>query len=181
MTNSGKTMWAIDPSHSEIAFRVKHLMISNVKGVFKEFKGTVATAGEDLIASEIEFSLNPASIDTASPDRDAHLKSADFFDVENFKTITFKGSSVKKGTEAGTYVLTGDFTIKGITKPVRLDVEFGGTMKDPWGNEKSGYTITGKINRKDWGLNWNAALETGGVLVSEEVTINCDVQLVKVA
>ena len=181
MNNSEKTKWVIDPSHSEVSFKVKHLMISNVKGLFKEFSGSILTSGEELIAQEIEFSLNPASIDTGAADRDAHLKSADFFDVEKYKSMGFKGTAVKKGEEQGTYVLSGDLTIKDVTRPVKLNVEFGGKMKDPWGNEKAGYTISGKINRKDWGLNWNAALEAGGVLVSDDVTINCDVQLLKQA
>ena len=181
MENTAITKWMIDPAHSEVSFKVKHLMISNVKGVFKEFKGSISTAGGDLIAQDIEFSLNPASIDTGAADRDAHLKSADFFDIEKYTSLSFKGTSVKKGDEPGTYVLNGDLTIKDVSKPAKLNVEFGGKMKDPWGNEKTGYTLSGKINRKEWGLNWNAALEAGGVLVSDEVTINCDIQLVKIA
>jgi len=181
MSNAEKTKWIIDPSHSEVSFKVKHLMISNVKGLFKEFNGSISTSGEDLIGQDIEFSLNPASIDTGAADRDAHLKSADFFDVEKYKTMTFKGTSLKKGVDQGTYVLNGDLTIKDVTRPVKLNVEFGGKMKDPWGNEKAGYTLSGKINRKDWGLNWNAVLEAGGVLVSDEVTISCDMQLLKQA
>jgi len=181
MTSTAKAKWVIDSAHTEISFKVKHLMISNVKGVFKEFKGSVSTSGDELVASEIEFSLNPASIDTGAADRDAHLKSGDFFDVEKFKTLDFRGTSIKKAEETGTFVLSGDLTIKGTSKPVKLNVEFGGKMKDPWGNEKAGYTLTGKINRKEWGLNWNAALEAGGVLVSDDVTINCDVQLLKQA
>lgn len=179
MTTATKSKWVIDPSHSEISFKVKHLMISNVKGVFNEFNGSIATEGDELIAGSVEFSLNPASVDTGAADRDAHLRSADFFDAEKFKTLEFKGKSVKKGDEAVMFVLEGDLVIKGVSKPVKLNVEFGGKMKDPWGNEKAGYTITGKINRKDWGLNWNAALEAGGVLVSDDVTILCEVQLLK--
>jgi polyisoprenoid-binding protein YceI len=181
MATAKKTKWVIDASHSEISFKVKHLMITNVKGVFKDFNGSISATGDDIIASEIEFSLNPASIDTGAADRDAHLKSGDFFEVENYKTLDFKGTSIKKGEEPGTFILTGDLTIKGISKPVKLNVEFGGKMKDPWGNEKAGYSLTGKINRKDWGLNWNAALEAGGVLVSDDVAINCDVQFMKQA
>ncbi len=181
MTTTTKTKWIIDPAHSEIAFKVKHLMISNVKGLFKEFKGSITTSGDDLVATETEFSLNLASIDTGAPDRDAHLRSADFFEVEKYPVLGFKGTGIKKGNEAGIFILDGDLTIKEITKKVKLNVEFGGRMKDPWGNEKAGYTISGKINRKDWGLNWNAALETGGVLVSDDVSINCDVQLIKQA
>lgn len=179
MENSVKTKWGIDSTHSEIAFKVKHLMISNVKGVFKEFNAAVYTTGGSLMTSDIEFTLNPATIDTGLGDRDAHLKSADFFDVDNHKEIKFAGSKYEKTDEDDHYILHGDLTIKGITKPVKLDVEVGGVMKDPWGNEKAGFTINGKINRKDWGLTWNATLEAGGVLVSEEVKINCEVELVK--
>ncbi len=179
MNNSEKTNWAIDQAHSEISFKVKHLMITNVKGVFKDFSASVTTAGNDFKTSEIEFSLNPASIDTGAPDRDNHLKGADFFDVENYSRLSFSGKKAEKTGTNGDYVLYGDLTIKDVTKPVKLNVEFSGSMKDPWGNEKAGYTLTGKINRKDWGLNWNAALEAGGVLVSDDVTLSADVQLVK--
>jgi polyisoprenoid-binding protein YceI len=178
MSSSEKTKWVIDPSHSEISFKVKHLMITNVKGVFKEFSGSAATTGNEFLTSEIDFSMTTGSVDTGAPDRDGHLKSADFFEVEKYPMMSFKGSSVEK-SDASNYVLNGELTIKGVTKSVRLNVEFSGTMKDPWGNQKAGYTIAGKINRKDWGLNWNAALEAGGVLVSDDVTINADVQLVK--
>lgn len=174
-----KTKWGIDTIHSEVAFKVKHLMISNVKGVFKEFDASIYTTGEDFMTSEIDFWLNPASIDTGAADRDAHLKSADFFDVEKHKQITFIGDSYEKVDNDGSYTLWGDLTIKGITKKIKLDVEFGGIMKDPWGNEKAGFTINGKINRKDWELNWNAALEAGGVLVGDEIKISCDIELIK--
>ena len=179
MENLVKTKWGIDPVHSEISFKVKHLMITNVKGVFKEFDASIYTTGEDFMTSEIDFWMNPESVETGSADRDAHLKSADFFDVENHKQINFIGNTYEKVDNDGSYTLWGDLTIKGITRQVKLDVEFGGVMKDPWGNEKAGFTINGKINRKDWGLNWNAALESGGVLVSDDVRISCDVQLVK--
>jgi len=181
MENSNKTKWGLDPAHSEIAFKVKHLMITNVKGVFKDFDASIFISGNDFVTSDINLKLNPASIDTGVPDRDVHLKSADFFDLDNHKQILFAGKSFDKTDDDGNYILHGDLTIKGITKPVKLDVEFGGVMKDPWGNEKAGYVLNGKINRKDWGLTWNAALEAGGLLVSDEVKINCEVQLVKQA
>ena len=174
-----KVKWNIDPAHSEIAFKVKHLMITNVKGEFKEFSATIYTNGKDLIPSEIEVSINAASVDTGDANRDGHLKSGDFFDTENHKFIQFKSNSYKKTDEEGNFLLTGDLTIRDVKKPVKLNVEFNGIMKDPWGNEKAGFTISGVINRKDWGLNWNAALEAGGVLVSDEVKINCEVQLVR--
>jgi polyisoprenoid-binding protein YceI len=174
-----KIKWGIDPVHSEIGFKVKHLMITNVKGVFKEFEASIYTTGEDFMTSEIDFWLNPATIDTGDSKRDEHLKSADFFDVENHKQISFLGNTYEKVDGDGSYTLYGDLTIKGISKQIKLDVEFGGVMKDPWGNEKAGFTLNGKINRKDWGLNWNATLEAGGVLVSEEVRISCEIQLIK--
>ena len=180
MNTQETTIWAIDPSHSKIGFKVKHLMISNVLGSFREFEGTVSTTGNDFSKSVISFSLNAASVDTEIADRDGHLKSGDFFDVENHPKITFSGNGLKDlGDDL--YTLTGDLTIKGVSHPVTLNVEFGGVMADPWGNVKAGFSVTGKINRKEWGLTWNAALEAGGVLVGEEVKINCDIELVKQA
>ena len=173
-----KTKWAIDPAHSEISFKVKHLMITNVKGEFKNFKGEAVSVGNDFLADSINFTLDASSIFTNSNDRDAHLKSPDFFDVEKYKELSFKGEALKKVDDEN-FKLTGTFTMKGVTKEVTLDVEFGGVNKDPWGNEKAGFSLNGKINRKDWGLNWNAALETGGVLVGEEVKIGGELQFVK--
>lgn len=177
--STAKTKWGIDPSHTEIGFKVKHLMIANVRGSFKEFDASIYTAGEDFMTAEIDFWLNPASISTGDEKRDAHLKSADFFDVENFKELNFTAGSYENVDKDGSYELYGELTIKGISKRIKLDVEFGGVMKDPWGNQKAAFSINGKINRKDWGLNWNAAIEAGGVLVSEDVWINCEVELVK--
>ncbi len=176
---STQSKWVIDPSHSEIAFKVKHLMITNVKGIFKTFEASILTTGDDFMTAEINFSLDPNSIDTSSADRDTHLKSADFFDVENHKQITFVANTYENVDGDGSYELLGDLAIKGITKRIKLNVEFGGVAKDPWGNVKAGFTINGKLNRKDFGLVWNAALETGGVLVSEDVRISCDIQLLK--
>jgi polyisoprenoid-binding protein YceI len=176
-----KTKWTIDPSHSEIAFKVKHLMITNVKGVFKDFNANVYTSGDDFVPSGIELMINSGSIDTGDTKRDEHLKSSDFFDVENFRQISYDGTKCEKADNEGNFVMYGDLTIKGVKKPVKLDVEFGGIMKDPWGNEKAGFTVNGKINRKDWGLNWNAALEAGGVLVSDEVKISAEAQLVRLS
>jgi polyisoprenoid-binding protein YceI len=173
-----KTKWAIDPAHTKIGFKVKHLMISSVMGSFREFEGSVSTDYKDFSTAAISFTLNAASIDTEAADRDAHLKSADFLDVENYPKIIFEGKKIKDlGDDM--YEFTGNLTIKGISKPVMLSVEYGGEMTDPWGNVKVGFSITGKINRKDWGLNWNAALEAGGVLVGDEVKINGDVELSK--
>ena len=175
-----ETKWAVDPTHSKIGFKVKHLMISNVLGSFREFEGEVTTVGNDFSKSVISFSLNTASIDTEIADRGGNLKSGDFFDAENFPQISFEGSGL---TDLGgdMFELTGNLTIKGVTLPTTLAVEFGGINSDPWGNVKAGFSVTGKIKRKDWGLTWNAALETGGVLVGEEVKIDCDIQLLKKA
>lgn len=170
------TKWVIDPSHSEINFKVKHLMISNVKGSFTKFIATID--GADFTKSSVEATIEAASINTNNTDRDVHLKSADFFDVAQYESILFKSTSFV-AVDDETYKLKGHLTIKGIIKEVALNVEFGGTNIDPWGNEKMAFSVEGKINRKDWGLNWNAALETGGVLVGEEVKISADLQFVK--
>jgi len=180
METKGKTKWSIDPSHSKIGFKVKHLMISNVLGNFKEFEGQVTIEGNDFSTAVISLSLNSASVDTEIADRDTHLKSADFFDVGTYPKITIDGSGLKDlGDDM--YELNGNVVIKGIKKQVVFSVEYGGLMTDPWGNVKAGFSITGKMNRKDWGLNWNAALEAGGLLVGEEVKLICDVELLKVA
>jgi polyisoprenoid-binding protein YceI len=172
--NSAK--WVLDPAHSELTFKIKHLMISNVKGEFKSF--TAAIDNEDFKNGKVEVSVDSSSIFTNNNDRDNHLKSADFFDVEKYPEITFESTSLTK-IDDDEFKLNGLLTIKGISKEVVLNVEFGGTNKDPWGNTKAGFSFSGKINRKDWGLNWNAALETGGVLVSDEVRINGEVQFAK--
>ncbi|BFM43664.1 YceI family protein [Flavobacterium sp. CFS9] len=174
------TKWSIDPTHSEIGFKVKHMMFTNVSGKFGTYDATISTDEDNFENAAIEFSGDITSIDTANTDRDNHLRSGDFFDAENHPKLTFKGSSFKKINE-GSYELTGDLNIKGISKSVTFPVEFSGTMTDPWGNTKVGLNIEGKINRKDWGLNWNSALETGGVLVGEEVKLNIELQFAKQA
>lgn len=170
------TKWTIDPAHSEIIFKVKHLMISNVKGAFKTFQGTID--GEDFTKATISANIDTGSISTNNDDRDVHLKSPDFFEVEKYPEITFVSTSIKK-VDDDEYKLVGNLTIKGITKEITLDTEFGGFMKDPYGNEKAGFSINGKLNRKDFGLNWNAALEAGGVMVGNEVKISADIQFIK--
>lgn len=173
-----KTKWAIDPAHSEFEFKVKHMMITNVKGRFTEFEAFVTTSEDEYLTSDVEVRIKAASINTGDQKRDEHLKSSDFFDAENHEYITFQGTAHEKDSDSN-FILYGDLTMRGISRQVKLDAEFNGLMKDPWGNEKAGFTVTGKINRKEWGLNWNAALEAGGVLVGEEVQINCDVQFVR--
>jgi polyisoprenoid-binding protein YceI len=174
-----KTKWVFDPVHTEIAFRVKHLMITNVKGIFTEYDASIYTTGEDFTTAEIDFWMNPASLETNTEQRNTHLKSADFFDIEHHKEITFKSNTIESTDKDGSYELWGNLAIKGITKKIKLDVEFGGIIKDPWGGLRAGFSINGKINRKDWELNWNTVLEAGGVLVGDTVNISCEVELVK--
>lgn len=167
--------WALDAGHSSVDFSVKHMMIANVKGTFKDFDATIEADPTDLTTANIEFSVETASVDTRNNDRDAHLRSGDFFDVENHPKMTFKSTSITKNDD-GEYDVTGDLTIKGTTKPQTFSVTFEGSGKDPWGNEKAGFSVEGSINRSDYGLTWNAALETGGVLVGDKVKISLDVQ-----
>lgn len=172
------TKWVVDPTHSEIVFKVKHMMFTNVSGNFTKFDASVVTEGDNFDNAKFDFSADVASVDTGNGDRDNHLRSGDFFDAENFPKMTFTstGFTQKSGDD---YVLTGDLTIRDVTAPVTLNVEFGGTAKDPWGNVKAGLSATGKLNRKDFGLTWNAALETGGVLVSDEVKLVIELQFTK--
>lgn len=170
--------WNLDPTHSELQFKVKHLMITNVTGSFTDFSVEAESEDDAFKNPNVSFSAKVASIHTANEQRDGHLKSGDFFDAEQFPEIRFVSTSVKHQDDEH-FDLTGDLTIKGVTKPVTLKVEFGGVAKDPWGNVKAGFTINGKINRADFGLTWNAPIETGGVLVSEEVRIFAEIQLVK--
>lgn len=168
--------WALDPTHSEVHFKVKHLMITNVTGSFNVINAT-AEADEKFTNAKVNFTADINSIHTGNEQRDGHLKSGDFFDGEKFPHISFESTNYN----AAEGKIKGNLTIKGVTKPVSMDVEFNGTNKDPWGNFKAGFSLNGKINRADFGLSWNAALETGGVMVSEEVKINAEVQFVKQA
>ena len=170
--------WQLDTAHSELEFKVRHMMISTVKGQFKSFEVQVENPSDDLTQAQVEVKIEVDSIDTKNEQRDQHLKSSDFFDAPNNPTIVFKSTAISKEDDEN-YNITGDLTIKGITKSITLQVEFGGIAKDPWGNDKVGYTVSSKINRGDFGLTWNAALETGGVMVSEEVKSSADVQFVK--
>jgi polyisoprenoid-binding protein YceI len=171
--------WVIDPTHSEVQFKVKHLMITTVTGSFNIFKATIQTEDEDFTKAKILFSADINSISTGNADRDAHLKSADFFDVAKYPELTFKTTKYENVDSDGSYELYGDLTMHGVTKNIKLDVEFGGVVKDPFGNTKAGFTINGKINRKDFGLQWNVATESGGVLVGEDVRIVSEIQLIK--
>ena len=171
--------WTLDPTHSELQFKVKHLMITTVTGSLKSFTAELTSQDDDFTDAAISFNGEISSLDTGSADRDTHLKSADFFDAETYPIMSFKSTNVEK--EADDYRVIGDLTIKGVTQSVKLLGEFGGFATDPWGNTKAGFTLSGKINRSDFGLTWNTALEAGGVMVSEEVRILGELQFVKQA
>jgi len=174
LTGLSTGTWTIDPTHTEVGFVARHLMVSKVRGSFTDVAGTVEVA-EDITASVANVTIKTASVASGTPDRDAHLRSEDFFNSEAHPDMTFVSTSFDGTT------LTGDLTIKGVTQPVSLDVEFTGLATDPWGNEKAGFEAQGELNRTDWGLTWNANLEKGGVLVSEKIKLVLDVQLGKQA
>jgi polyisoprenoid-binding protein YceI len=175
---SPRIKWLIDPTHSEIGFKVKHMMFTNVSGKISRYEAIIETTGDDFSGAVVEFTGDIDSLTTGAAERDAHLLGPDFFDAARFPKLNFVATSFKKLDE-GDFEITGDLTLHGQTKTVILAAEFGGLMKDPWGNIKAAFSVSGKINRKDWGLVWNAALETGGVLVSEEVIIQAEVQLIQ--
>ena len=172
------TKWVLDPAHSELLFKVRHLMISNVKGEFKEFNASIDAVGDDFTNAKATATIQTASVFTNQNDRDNHLKSADFFEVEKYPEIKFESKELTKVDDEN-FKLTCALTIRDITKDITLDVEFGGVTKDPYGQTKAGFTFSGKVNRTDFGLKWNVALETGGVLVGEDVKINGELQFVK--
>jgi polyisoprenoid-binding protein YceI len=174
------TKWMVDPTHSEIGFKIKHLMISNVSGKFDQFEAEVQTEDENFETAQIEARIKTASINTSNQNRDEHLRNSDFFEVEQHPEILFTSTRIEK-LDNENFVLKGNLTLKGITKPVQWNVEYSGVTKDPWGGQRAGFLITGKINRNEFGLSFNAALETGGVVLGEEVKINGEVQLVKQA
>ncbi|WP_114778911.1 YceI family protein [Botryobacter ruber] len=174
-----KVKWVIDPAHSEIQFKVKHLMITTVTGYFSKFNLEVETEGDDFErASDIVFTADVDSINTNNDQRDTHLRSADFFDAANYSQIRFEGRKYEKVDE-DTANLHGDLTIRGVTKPVTVEVEYGGTVVDPYGQTKAGFTVRGKISRKDFNLTWNAVTEAGQVVVSDDVRLNADIQLIR--
>jgi polyisoprenoid-binding protein YceI len=175
-----KTTWALDPSHSEIQFKVRHLMISSVTGQFNSFNGTVETDGDDMSTARIKFTAEINSVSTNNEQRDAHLRNADFFDAENYPQLTFESEKMEKADE-GNYKLSGTLTMRGVSKKVILDTESGGITMDPWGNTRAGFTVTGSINRKDFGVSFGMVSETGGMLLGDEVKINANVQFVKEA
>ena len=172
------TIWVLDPMHSEVQFKVKHLVISTVSGFFKSFEGELDTENDDFSDAKISFSLDINSIDTNQSQRDEHLKSAEFFDAEKYPKISFKSTSFTKSGE-DEYKLAGDLTVKDVTKPVTLDVEFGGSADDFYGNTKAGFEISGKINRKDFGLTWDGVTEAGSIVVGEDIKLLINVQFAK--
>jgi polyisoprenoid-binding protein YceI len=169
--------WIIDPSHSDIQFSVKHMMIATVRGRFTKFNGTFNVNDRNLLQSSVEGTAEAASVDTRDSNRDAHLRSADFFDAENYPVLAFRSTGIRS-LGGGRYEVAGELTIKDITRPVVFEVTDEGRGKDPWGNMRFGVSATTTINRKDFELNWNAALETGGVLVGDNVKINAELELI---
>ncbi|MFI5133342.1 MAG: YceI family protein [Chitinophagales bacterium] len=169
--------WVLDKAHAQVQFKVKHLMITTITGGFGNFDALVETEDEDFMTAKVNFTADTNSVSTGNPDRDKHIKSPDFFDVEKYPQMKFVTTKYDKLDDKGNYKLYGDLTIRDVTKNIQLDVEFAGVVKDPWGNNKAGFVITGSINRKDFGLKWNVITDAGSLLVGEEVRINCEVQL----
>jgi len=178
--NIAKTKWLVDQAHSEISFKVRHLMISHVKGTFKTFDASIYTTGKDFRTAEVDLWIEVSSINTGDEKRDEHLKSPDFFDVKKFKQITFISSTIEKSDADGNHELWGELTMMGITQNIKLNLQLGGLLNDPWGNERAGFTVTGKINRSNWGLTWNSPIESGGLMVSDEIAISCEVELTNI-
>jgi polyisoprenoid-binding protein YceI len=173
-----KTTWVLEPSHSELEFKIRHFMISTVSGQFHKFDATVETEGDDFSTAKISLTAEIDSISTRNDQRDGHLKSADFFDMANHPQIKFESTGFQKASD-DQYKLTGNLTMHGVTHPVSLDVEYGGTMKDPYGNTRSGFVVEGKLIRKDWGLVYNGTTEAGGLVLGEDVKIHASVEFVK--
>lgn len=174
------TTYKIDPDHSDIMFKVKHLMISTATGVFKKFDATLEIDEEDFSRAKINFEADIDSVDTKNEQRDAHLKGDDFFNAEQFPKMTFKSTSIEKSGD-DEYKLIGDLTIRDITKPVELKAEYNGSTKDPWGQQRMGFEVSGKINRKEYGLKWSAVTEAGGLVVADDVKLSMNVEMIKQA
>jgi polyisoprenoid-binding protein YceI len=173
------TKWVLDPTHSDVEFKVKHLMISTVTGHFSSFLADVSTEEEDFTKSKVTFTVDAASISTNNEQRDGHIKGPDFFDVANHPQIKFVITKIENVDNDGSYNLYGDLTIRSITKNVKLEVEFGGVIKDPWGNTRAGFAVNGKINRKDFGLTWHMTTDTGGIVLGDDVRIHVALELIK--
>lgn len=177
---ASKTKWFIDQENCDIGFSVKQLMISHVRGSFKTFDARIYTIGKDFKTAEIDFWIDTSSITTNDINSDKHLKSVDFFNVKKYKQIRFNSSVILKSGSDGNYELWGELTMLGVTRIIRFDLQFIGTLNDRWGNGRVGFNVTGIINRTDWGLTWNKFTESGGLLLSDEVAISCEVELTKV-
>lgn len=175
-----KAKWAVDAAHSNIDFSIRHMMVTNVKGAFHEFEASIDADPTDLTTADIFFSIKLASVDTRNADRDGHLRSADFFDVEKFPNLTFQSTRITK-VDDGEYEVTGDLTLHGVKRSETFKATFEGAGKDPWGNEKVGFSAQGSLKRSDYGLTYNAALETGGVLIADVVKVSLDIQAAKQA
>lgn len=173
------TTWQLDPAHSEVTFRVRHLVIASVSGKFDRFSSALNTVGDDFSTANVEFAVDTASVNTGVDARDNHLRSDDFFNSDKFPQMSFKSTALKSTADGG-HQLEGLLTIRDVTKPVVLNVEFGGTAVDPYGNHKAGFEITGKVNRKEFGLQWDALTEAGGAVVSDEVKLHANVQYARV-
>ncbi|MDP4197691.1 MAG: YceI family protein [Bacteroidota bacterium] len=176
--NITSTAWSLDPAHSRLEFSAKHMVISSVKGHFDSYNVNVHTDGDDFKTAEIEVTIDAGSINTGNKDRDNHLKSDDFFNAEKYPAMTFKASLVRQIDEEH-YTVVGYLTIRGISKPIELDVEYGGTVNDPWGNTRTGFSLRGSIDRFDYDLKWNALMDTGGAIVGKTIKISGDIELVK--
>lgn len=173
--------WKLDPSHSEVGFRVKHLMISNVKGSFRKFNAIVYTMNRDFTTARIDFWAESDSVDTGDQKRDTHLRGDEFFDSKKYPEVTFSSTHISQADRLGNHNMDGLLTIRGVQKPVHLLVGFGGIAKDSYGNEKAGFKVTGTLNRKDWGLTWNSKIDGGGLLLGDDVKIICEVELINVS
>ena len=175
-----KTKWILDPTHSELGFKIKHLMITSISGSVKSFEADVEMDETDFSLAQITLTAEMASISTNNEQRDAHLRTSDFFEVEKYPELKFRSTKLEK-IDSDMFDLYGELTLKGVTKPVKLNVEFNGVTKDPWGSERAGLVVTGKISRSEWGVNFNSVLETGGLALSDEVRIHSEIQVVKQA
>lgn len=173
-----QSSWSFDKTHSKIGFSVDYMLLTDVDGFFKKFDGSVTTAKEDFVDALVSFTIEAGSVDTDEPKRDEHLRGEDFFYTQKFPNFTFKSTSMKK-VSGNNYKLVGNLTMRGVTKSVTLNGTFGGVKKDPWGNTKAGFKLTGKVNRKDYGINWSKALDGGGFVVGDDVTLNINVTLIK--
>jgi len=173
------TKWILDPTHSEVEFKVKHMMISTVSGKFTKFEADVRTEDEDFMTAQVTFAVDVDSITTGNEQRDGHLKAPDFFDTAKFPKLKFVATTYENVDNDGSYEVYGDLTIRDVTKQVKLDAEFGGVIKDPWGNTRAGITVSGKINRKEFGVQFHAVTETGGLVLSDEVRIHVALEFIK--